>query len=245
MTLLFLSPHFDDVAYSCGGWVYQLAHSGQAVQVLTVCAGEPTGALTPFAESLHARWGTTAATAIRTRRAEDQAAMQVLGAPAACLDIPDCIYRMAGGQALYASEAALFGAVHPADTATRVRLTEAIQRLAPAQVVAPLGIGGHVDHQLARQAAEAWGGPVWYYEDCPYAMRAQPYPAEGWGPLTAGLIPVSVHLTGAAVAAHCTASAAYASQVSTFWPSTVALHQAFEEFLRRPEGWGARLWQKA
>lgn len=242
---LFLSPHFDDVAYACGAWVYTLAHTGQAVHVLTVCAGEPAGPLTPFAESLHHRWGTTAATTIRTRRAEDTAALRELGAPASYLTILDCIYRQADdGQALYASEAAIFGAVHPHDAPTRAHLTATLHHMAPQHVIAPLGIGGHVDHQLVRQAVAEWGGPVWFYEDCPYAMRAEPYPETGWGALTAGLTPVTLTLDDAALDAHCAASAAYASQLSTFWPSVPAMRHAFAAFLRRPSGWRVRLWAK-
>ncbi len=245
---LFLSPHFDDVAYACGGWVHTLARAGQPVHVLTVCAGEPAGEpagpLTPFAESLHHRWGTTAATTLRTRRAEDQAALRVLGAPASYLTIPDCIYRQAEGQALYASEAAIFGTVHPLDAPTRAHLTAALRQLAPQHVIAPLGIGGHVDHALVRQAVEDWGGPVWFYEDCPYAMRTEPYPEAGWGTLTAGLTPFTLTFDDAALHAHCAASAAYASQLSTFWASVVDMEHAFRAFLRRPAGWGVRVWAK-
>lgn len=237
---LCLSPHFDDAAYSCGGWVYQHTLAGQTLQVLTVCAGEPTGPLSPFAESLHTRWGTTATTTVSARRAEDETAMRWLGVAAHYLTVPDCIYRQAAGQALYASEAALFGPVHPADETTLAYIVQTLQAQRPSRVVAPLGIGGHVDHQLTRQAAEAWGGPLWYYEDCPYAMRAQPHPRDGWGALTTGLRPVVILLSPQALAAHSAASAAYASQLNTFWESTAAMRQAFEVFFSQ----GMRLWVK-
>ena len=49
-----------------------------------------------------------------------------------------------------------------------------IQRLAgsgPHLLLAPLGVGGHVDHVLVRSAAERSGARVAYYSDFPYNQR--------------------------------------------------------------------------
>ena len=44
----------------------------------------------------------------------------------------------------------------------------------PAVVLAPLGIGGHVDHVLVRDAAACAGADVIYYADVPYSTAACP-----------------------------------------------------------------------
>ena len=41
----------------------------------------------------------------------------------------------------------------------------------PHLVLAPLGVGGHVDHVLVRNAAERSGARVVYYSDFPYNQR--------------------------------------------------------------------------
>src|ERR1019366_5047368 len=66
------------------------------------------------------------------------------------------------------------GRVAPADAGTLRDACEFIQRLAcpgPALVLAPLGVGGHVDHVLVRTAAEWSGARVVYYSDFPYNQR--------------------------------------------------------------------------
>ncbi|MBN2499463.1 MAG: PIG-L family deacetylase, partial [Anaerolineales bacterium] len=57
LKLIYLSPHLDDVALSCGGLVWEQAQAGMAVEVWSVCAGDPPpGELSEYARSLHARW---------------------------------------------------------------------------------------------------------------------------------------------------------------------------------------------
>jgi LmbE family N-acetylglucosaminyl deacetylase len=90
---IYLSPHFDDAVLSCGGLIWQQARAGQSVSIWTVCAGEiPAGPLTPFAEELHARWG-TGLLSVAARRAEDEAACRIVGAAPRYFNLPDCIYR--------------------------------------------------------------------------------------------------------------------------------------------------------
>src|ERR1019366_2525021 len=72
------------------------------------------------------------------------------------------------------------GRVAPADAGTLRQACEFIQRLAcpgPALVLAPLGVGGHVDHVLVRTAAERSGARVVYYSDFPYNQRDPVYNA--------------------------------------------------------------------
>lgn len=221
---LYLSPHLDDAALSCGGQIFQQTQAGRRVLIVTVTAGEPqmdpSGQISDFARSLHDRWDLLA-DAVAGRRAEDAAACAILGAEFVHLDVADCIYRLhpETGQPLYVSDADLFGAVHPAEAGLVTRLARRFGALpAAGQVVAPLGVGNHVDHQITRLAAEGrWGtSGLIYYADYPYAQKpgavadvvASRDPA--WR-----LIPVS--LTQSALEAKIQSILAFRSQISTFW----------------------------
>ncbi|MCX7624049.1 MAG: PIG-L family deacetylase [Thermomicrobium sp.] len=170
---LFLSPHFDDVPLSCGGTVALFGSLGIDTIILTLFGGEPRGPLTPFARQQH-RWrGLDDTTVIRIRRNEELAAAAVLGATARWLDYPDAIYR----DARYTSDDELFGPIHPDDAGLLEELADEVHAFLealpkPVTVFAPLAIGNHVDHQLARAVGQRLadrGFVVWCYEDLPYA----------------------------------------------------------------------------
>lgn len=181
MQHVFLSPHFDDAALSCGGAMAQLGRLGESVVVATIFGGKPDyGQLSPFARSIHAR-PLAGADPIDLRVAEEREALAILHAQSQLYPYLDCIYRqdLAEGRWLYASEDALFGPLDPADGTLVADLSRTLARLAPSaercRFYAPLAIGSHVDHQLVRQAAfrllEA-GHDVRFYEDYPYVIRA-------------------------------------------------------------------------
>jgi LmbE family N-acetylglucosaminyl deacetylase len=175
---IFLSPHYDDVALSCGGTIHQLTRAGETVLVATVFAAPPPREtrFSPFAQELHAKWGKPD-DVITLRRSEDQAAMKILGADHLWLDFPDCIYRGSSlsGPWFYNSDEDLFGNIRPDDMRLAEKIVESIQRQIPTEngteVYAPLTVGHHVDHQLVH--ATAWqlhnqGKTVMFYEDYPY-----------------------------------------------------------------------------
>lgn len=171
---LFLSPHFDDVALSCGGTVALLSNRGLETLVVTVFGGDPPGELNLFARQQH-RWrGLDDAAALTVRRQEERCAARELGTEAQWLDFPDAIYR----EDYYLSDEQLFGPLHPADEALVPVIETAIRRLLeclppPTIVFVPLAIGHHVDHQLVQRVGARLaqrGTLVWAYEDLPYAL---------------------------------------------------------------------------
>src|SRR5512147_1498099 len=108
MEWIYLSPHFDDVALSCGALVWEQATAGHTVNIWTVCAGDqPPGPLSPFAKKLHQRWE-TGGDAVYLRRREDIQSCAQMGAAYRHFSIPDCIYR-GSSEPFYNSEEALFG----------------------------------------------------------------------------------------------------------------------------------------
>jgi LmbE family N-acetylglucosaminyl deacetylase len=267
MAHVFIAPHADDVALSCGGLIASLRELGQNVAIVTVYSGGPAGELTAYQrEALgfgsKALWPNTEAfnraaiaadvpgdgghaapwlategqleatqadadaaakrfwqrsswyrrASIRRERLAGQALMEdtptqgavvtteVVAAASAgdasaarrmederyanfaeasivFLDLPDAVFRG------YAGDGQLLGPPRDDDPAPYEALREEVARLEPQRAYFPLGVGGHVDHQLCQTVglgllAEAstwtmpgpdWGRSVVFYEDFPYA----------------------------------------------------------------------------
>jgi LmbE family N-acetylglucosaminyl deacetylase len=181
MNHLYLSPHLDDAVMSCGGIIHQQATREEKVQVITVFAGEYEGDdPSPFALVQHGYWGDPPHP-MPLRRAEDTAALALLGADARHLDYLDAVYRAASdGTWLYDKEEALWKRVSAADPLVgdgAGALADQLESLLAAQdqtlIYAPLGVGHHVDHQIVHAAARmlmARGYRLAFYEDYPYAQ---------------------------------------------------------------------------
>jgi LmbE family N-acetylglucosaminyl deacetylase len=264
MTHVFVAPHPDDVALSCGGLIGSLRELGQNVAIITVFSGNGTNdGLTPFQrEALgfgsKTLWPSTeafnrsailpdvplspvwaadddgleatqtdadaaakrfwqrsswyrrasirneslagqpvidelstqgavltgevvdAATSgdlIARRRIEDERYAYFAEASIVFLDLPDAVFRG------YEGDEQLLGAPREGDVDLSDLLRREIDRLEPQVVYLPLGVGGHVDHQLCRQAGvdmlalgarwvmpgPEYAGKVVFYDDFPYA----------------------------------------------------------------------------
>lgn len=225
---LFLSPHLDDVAFSCGGTVAVLAAAGWRCVVATAftrSVPHPTG----FALECQTSKGVPPdADYMALRRAEDAAACRHLRAEPVWLDLPEAPHRG------YHSPAALFAGVLPGDDIWQPLvplLTDLRDELRPAAVFAPQGLGNHADHlHLIRAALAVWpAAAVTWYRDTPYVIRDPgATPAAGvpaaplWG------LPVS----DAAVAAKLDACAAYASQLGFQFGGEPAMRRALADFPR-------------
>lgn len=173
---IFIQPHFDDVPLSCGGTAALAARTVGRPTVTTVFAGEVFDELVgDLAAVKHRRWGVADANeVIARRRAEDTAACEVLDCATRWLGIPDAIYRDR-----YPTDAQLYGTIAPEEDALVAHLAEEISHLPECTgrtaVFVPLGIGSHVDHQIAFEAGRALarkGMTVWAYEDSPYCIHS-------------------------------------------------------------------------
>jgi len=270
MTHVFVAPHPDDVALSCGGLVASLRELGQNVTILTVFSGNgATDGLSPYQRealgfgsktlwpvteafnrsniaadvpieddpALLPPWTATedrldatqddadaaakrfwqrsswyrratvrnqphpgatliddlpthgavltdevmeaaaAGEAMARRRIEDERYAYFAEASIVFLDLPDAVFRG------YEGDEQLLGRPREDDTLVYERIRDEIVRLEPQKVYLPLGIGGHVDHQLCREVGVAllnesrrwvmpgpeYAGIVTFYEDFPYA----------------------------------------------------------------------------
>jgi LmbE family N-acetylglucosaminyl deacetylase len=253
---IYLSPHLDDAALSCGGHIYQECQAGLAVLVVTPLAGDPPAqafsAPSPIIADLHTRWELAhTGNPVAVRRAEDLAALSLLGAQTCHWTWPECVYRRhpETGEFLYPSEESLWGSLQNADEVLLARLARRIAELplAPGgRLYLPLTVGEHVDHLLVRQAAEMEHPPeaeLVYYEEYPYAERPEALTAAlreevGWKSEL-------IRLDEVAMAAKSAAIACYQSQISTFFEDTAEIDarvRAYAAVVGKGEGWAERYW---
>jgi len=233
---LYISPHLDDVVFSCGGCILQQSARGDRVTVLTVFSGDPPeGSLSPFAQELHDRWG-IGREGIAMRRAEDRMACARLDATAVHLEFPEAIYRRNPEQGfLYASEEAIFGPVHVVEQRAIPSISSAIQKHMHESltVYAPLGLGGHVDHRFLRMVVDQMKVKVRYYPDFPYAARGMELPEDLEMPEAE---PVRFPLDEEEVQGWINAICEYQTQLSTFWDSYEALDGEVKSYVEEKQG---------
>lgn len=155
-TVAIVSPHLDDAVLGC--WA-ELARAPRVVVVNLCTAVPPSGRL--------AYWdgvtgGTDSANHMRLRLGEDERAIDFAGAERVDLEFLDKHYRE--GKPLDPDE-------------LRDRIGEALPT--DSLVLAPAGIGEHVDHLAARDAALELAGDfeISLYADLPYCVR---YGWPGW-----------------------------------------------------------------
>lgn len=147
--VLYVSPHPDDAVFSAGGSIARDVAAGRRVLVMTVFSdtGSGTG-----------------------RDVEDREAVTSLGAELVALGFSDAPLR----HPRYRRLRGLFEPLQEIDgeLVDRVADTLATHAAADAEIIGPLGVGEHIDHQIAHAACKALGQrfPVQFYEDVPYAL---------------------------------------------------------------------------
>jgi LmbE family N-acetylglucosaminyl deacetylase len=246
---LFVSPHPDDVALSCGGVVAALRDAGEDVAIVTVFSGCGDGVrLTPYQRDAlgfgspvpaPANEARLARAAMASRRQEDAAYAAFVGAGLRSLELPDAVFRD------YEGDVQLFGSLRPDDPPPVEALRSEIARLRPKQVYLPLAIGNHVDHQAVRNAGLALlepgvGGPedldlvgrLRWYEDFPYAWRVgfgglADLPPGAFADLPGGLRLVADHVDiSVTVERKVRGIALYASQVGRLLDGATRMEEA-------------------
>ncbi len=190
MPFVVLSPHLDDAVLSCGELIVHAAKRTEVtVATLFTEAGPPPYTLS-VRRYLHQVGAGDAETLYRQRRSEDRAALESVGVISVHAGLTDAQHRrraVTGHRRQWARvlpELAhvypvyrlhvLSGRIAPSDAGTLRDACRFVQRLAgqrPTLVLAPLGVGGHVDHVLTRVAAECSGARTAYYSDFPYNQR--------------------------------------------------------------------------
>lgn len=219
---IFLSPHFDDAVYSCGGSIHCLSRKGEAVEIYTLMSGIPQGPLpdTSIIRNVTKRWQ-AGDNPVPARREEDVAAARCIGASVRFTPLLDCIFRTVQDEALYPSQSSIFGEIHPKDpTLEELTLLEFDFSNASC-IYAPLAAGHHVDHQLVRDWACILGLSyphlrVFFYEDFPYTRDSKAV-VRAAAELAVPLRPHPFYFEEADLVAKAKGAAAHRSQISSFW----------------------------
>ncbi len=238
---VYLSPHLDDAALSCGGQISARARAGEKVLVLTLfTADEPAEGGSDLIETLHGLFGLQGGV-VAHRRGEDLAACEALGAEPRHVPLAEAIYRTdSDGHFLYTAIRAIFSSPSSADSRTVEALAEVMAAFREvSEVFVPLGVGGHVDHVLTRSAAELVFDELSYYEEIPYvekwgALRRALGRRADWQPAVAGFDDVDLD-------AKIEACLAYGSQIEGLYRTPERLEAALRKRTRKLGG--ERLWR--
>ncbi|MGV8084340.1 MAG: phosphotransferase [Coriobacteriia bacterium] len=219
---LFISPHLDDAALSCGGLIHRLSAEGAGVVVATVCTEDYAGGgLSALARQSHRQWD-LGETPFLKRREEDIEACRLLGAQPLHLGMRDAVYRSGEGGRAYEK----FITACDSRDAT-LFLARAEKLLGPlfaenpgSLVFCPASIGGHVDHTLVRHAVEQLcrAERIIYYVEYPYWSRGRCV-IPGQQDSLRSASPELVVLTDEELEARMAAVACYRSQLRGLFPS--------------------------
>ena len=165
-TILFLSPHSDDVALSCDGLVH-LAASCNPCWIVTV-----------FSESSHHADGATGdvSSVSCVRRNEDYAYARRHNLQLVDMALPDAPLR----------DTTVFRPFERSDDEQVSSLARSLRRILGSVqdyvLVAPLALGQHIDHIICLHAALKYGpsSKLVLYEDLPYALDYSRPAVESW-----------------------------------------------------------------
>ncbi len=232
---IFLSPHLDDAVYSCGGIIQELVNRGISVEVWSIfTADPPEGNLSAFAQSLHARWKETA-NPYWIRREEDKHALELLGGTCRHLYYLDCIYRrdFQTHEPIIKKDEDLFSDGYVVEKELLANLVKDLKARLPknADIISPLGMGGHIDHRVTRMAAEELGKSLWYYADYPYAAK-EPDKVNDFLPEYAEA--EVQEFSEAGITGWIKGVACYPSQISSFWVSMDAMEVEVRAYAALP-----------
>lgn len=167
-SVLVLSPHLDDAAFSLGPLLAQ--HSKSVRFIVATAFSKSVDTPSSFALACQLDKGLSVDDdymAIRTR--EDLGWAEAMGVETAYGELPEAPHRG------YNSAAALFGPLLPEIELQKHLFewtTHLLRLYKPIALLSPLSIGNHVDHVLIKETAERFNTTdtdVYFYKDLPYA----------------------------------------------------------------------------
>lgn len=169
-----VSPHLDDAALSCADHALQWTSTGESPLVVNVfsAAGAVGADSELMAPSLRAAGTADAAAYMALRKAEDLACLRALGLRRLDLDFVDAGFRGTDAPAFPTLASLRPARLSRQDLDLVAAVADALRAHANARLaLSPLGVGGHVDHLIARAACERVfpADRLAYYADMPYA----------------------------------------------------------------------------
>ena len=185
-----VSPHLDDAVLSCGALLEHLARRCPVTVVTVFTAASPRPWPLPAGRQMRAIGEPDAERFYRQRQQEDSTVLADMGVGLVHLGFPDALFRrvgpgpgrLPGRPRRPAYPTFRFDAARGRIAAADARLTDevagaigAVATAADARLVlAPLGVGRHVDHLITRAATRDLAPRTVYYSDFPYSETALP-----------------------------------------------------------------------
>jgi len=157
-TILYLSPHFDDVVFSCPLHVLRHTSRGGTAVVATV-----------FSEGDESQKGKQL---YKARKEEDQTALSILGAGQHTVGLTDAPFRAPGFRSFSDIVLSETGADEPTLREVTDKIEGLLDQFKPETIVATLGVGTHIDHLLVHEAVRKINPAdteILFYEDRPYS----------------------------------------------------------------------------
>ncbi len=224
---LLLSPHLDDVAFSCAATARHLLRGGWTVQLVTIFTASvpnPQG----FALACQLDKGLAPdADYMALRRAEDDEFCRVIG-----LENYEHWPFVEAPHRGYESALELFAGIRDGDEVWRDIAEKLGEIETPDAVFAPQGLGNHADHLQTIRAVRArgWEAQAFWYRDTPYAIR-QPDAAPSEllpAPLSGGFVAFDEAELAIKVAGCC----AYGTQIGFQFGGAQGVATQLEKFHR-------------
>ena len=185
-----VSPHLDDAVLSCGALLEHLARRCPVTVVTVFTAASPRPWPLPAGRQMRAIGEPDAERFYRQRQEEDSAVLADMGVGRVHLGFPDALFRrvgpgpgrLPGRPRRPAYPTFRFDAARGRIAAADARLTDEVAVAIGAMagdadarlVLAPLGVGRHVDHLITRAATRNVAPRTVYYSDFPYSETALP-----------------------------------------------------------------------
>ncbi len=189
-SIVIISPHFDDAVLSCG--MLMMALEGKVdVRVVNVFTTAHEGPYTLSAKKFlkDSNNESNANDLFEKRLKEDKKALSFIKVKEIKnLGISDALFRRKSQQQLFGKFVPELNHVYPT---YRFHITSSVSNTDPAMdvlrtklqsmkkenvvVLAPYGIGNHVDHQIVRKVCEEVFDNLILYSDFPYNVRTNNY----------------------------------------------------------------------
>ncbi|KAA5835062.1 hypothetical protein F1721_09690 [Saccharopolyspora hirsuta] len=229
--LLLVSPHPDDIAYSCGGLVETRIDAAHLLTVFT---------RSEWTISEHLRdAGADALSEVRV--AEDRRYCAERAIDHSFLDFADASLRG------YDDEQELLARAEDDPLADEVagKLAEVVRGVAPDLVIAPAAVGNHIDHLLVHLAVRALDGDhrTLYYEDIPYSAHHALKTVERELREVRGLRPFRTFDISAVIESKVEGMRVYRSQTDDQGVQDMRFHAS--RVAAPPGEFGERLWEAA
>ena len=172
---LFVSSHFDDAIQSCGALIRRLRNSGKKISVISVFTHIEGDFFTPQAKEFISGCGyKNAHKLFKDRRKEDIKICKYLKINYEHLGYIDAAWRRNDkGNFIYTTSKKQFsGKVHREDYWLIESLRLIIEKYTDNKTVilSPIGVGGHVDHEIVKRVVKKIPSSKIFWEDFPYNL---------------------------------------------------------------------------